>query len=390
MEDLQERLAALEVELDKCKKEKHTSVTKVLQSAQKLRKYSGNSCVKTWIADANRYISFQDLADRNAADFIVNHLEGAAREEIRYCLDESKCTVKEVFDALRNAFREKVTVNEALDLFAARKQQDKESLRDYSYSLMSLLERAVAIDPMCVVSKDLCLRDRFVENVRDHHLRKYLKSQVRARKDMKFQDVRDEAIQWAEEDTVRCESGIKMKKKVELKMNTVSGMPEDTRIDAFKVSENSSVFDSKLEALVEVQKRQQELLEKQQKMILDLVQKCSTSGMQENKKADIGPCFFCNRPGHIKKNCFKYKRSLQKDAVAPTQNNTSLLPQSNFSLPQGAAGYSPLVQQSHMWQPAQMGYMNPQQVSYNPFVTSQWSPDGVNPGPTQQTGDKSN
>jgi hypothetical protein len=327
MDELKDRVNALEEELDKCRKEKHTSVTKVLQSAQKLRKYSGDTCVKTWIADANRYISFQDLADRNAADFIVNHLEGAARDEIRYCLDESKCTVKEVFDALRDAFREKVTVNEALDLFAARKQQDKESLRDYSYALMSLLERAIAINPKCVVSKDTYLRDRFVENVRDHYLRKYLKSQLRARKDMKFQDVRDEAIQWAEEDTGIRETETKLKKKVDLKMNSV--MTEDSRVNALTISKNNAVMESKLEMLVDVQRQQQELLEKQQKMILELMQKRNTSEKEENKKADIGPCFFCNRPGHIKKNCFKYKRSLQKDAGAPTQWNTCSQPQGN-------------------------------------------------------------
>ena len=129
--ELQRKFDALEKDDNEFKaKPAGPAVTKVLQSKQKLRKFSGGMSdpVKDWIADARRFITLQELKDRNAEDFILNHLEGDARNEIRYSLDETECTADELFTELFDAFKERLTSNEALDKFIARKQGDGESL----------------------------------------------------------------------------------------------------------------------------------------------------------------------------------------------------------------------------------------------------------------------
>jgi len=62
-----------------------TPVTVVVQRERRLRSFSGSGAdpVNDWIEDARAMISAQGLTAREVADYLVSHLEGPARREIR-------------------------------------------------------------------------------------------------------------------------------------------------------------------------------------------------------------------------------------------------------------------------------------------------------------------
>ena len=65
---------------------------------------------------------------------------------------------------------------------------------------MSQLDRALERKANCVADQDVALRDRFKQKVKDRTLRKYLKQLVRKDPTLTFKDLREEAIQYSEED----------------------------------------------------------------------------------------------------------------------------------------------------------------------------------------------
>ena len=145
-----------QLKIDITKNKDKTVVTKVVQSSQKLRKFSGDTReAKDWVAEAKRSVTLQGLEDRHAVSFVLSHLEGDARNEMKYSLNEDTCGVDDVYEGVLGAFTELVTANEALDDFYSRKQEDGESIRDFSYAMMTFFDRAVTMDSGCVANKDL-------------------------------------------------------------------------------------------------------------------------------------------------------------------------------------------------------------------------------------------
>ncbi|KAI2665183.1 Branchpoint-bridging protein [Labeo rohita] len=98
--------------------------------------------------------------------------EGEAREEIRY---------------------------RYIEAFFSRKQQEGETLLEFSLALLSLLERVKQRAPGGLLNTDILLRDQFVEYVVDNSLRRELKQLVRRQPTIGFLEVRGEAIRWERE-----------------------------------------------------------------------------------------------------------------------------------------------------------------------------------------------
>ena len=103
-------------------------------------------------------------------DFLLYHSEGAAKEELRLRPDEEN-TPDTVFQILRSSFGEGLTSTQAMRKFFERRQKEKESIQDYSLSLMVLLSRVERLNPDAVIEKDRLLRDQFLENLYDRQLR---------------------------------------------------------------------------------------------------------------------------------------------------------------------------------------------------------------------------
>lgn len=79
--------------------------------------------------------------------------------------------------------------------FFSRKQQDGETLQEFSHALMRLMEKVVQRFPHGSISRDckeVLLRDQFIEHVFDCSLRRELKQFVRGHPTATLIDVRTE------------------------------------------------------------------------------------------------------------------------------------------------------------------------------------------------------
>lgn len=86
--------------------------------------------------------------------------------------------------------------------FFSRRQQEGETLLEFSLALLSLLEKVKNQAPHAIPNADIVLRDQFVECVGDSALRRELKQFVRRQPTATLLEVRGEAIRWEREGTL--------------------------------------------------------------------------------------------------------------------------------------------------------------------------------------------
>ena len=176
-------------------------ITVRVPKEKKLRKFVGardDHLLEEWITDAERAISGQSEAD--AVDFLIYHLDGAAKDEVKLRPAEKREDPAAVFKILRESFCEGLTGTQALRKFFERKQKDRETVGDFSHALLVLLARVEWLDEAAVSGKDKLLRDQSLENVRDSQLRRDMKRWVRDHPTKTFQEIRDEVQRWIDED----------------------------------------------------------------------------------------------------------------------------------------------------------------------------------------------
>ena len=140
------------------------------------------------------------MTDNEQCDFITSHLEGEARREIRYRPTEELTTPSRLIGVLLDVFGEKRSVSQLQELFYLRKQTEGESIRRYSGSLQELMEALLRKDAHAVNQPDRVLAEHFAEGLRDRVLRREVKQQLRRTPGRLFVEVREEAIQWSEEE----------------------------------------------------------------------------------------------------------------------------------------------------------------------------------------------
>ena len=100
--DLEEKLALL----------KGASKTKIVYAPHKLPKYSGDRAgLDDWINDATAAVLAQSLDGKEAANFVMAHLENEAKNEVKYS-SQNKATADEIFSILKDSFGEKKTDTE--------------------------------------------------------------------------------------------------------------------------------------------------------------------------------------------------------------------------------------------------------------------------------------
>lgn len=168
---------------------------------RKCPKFSGKSGIgiNEWIEEAQACIRARHLSVSDQAFFLFDHLEGDAREEIRYRADVERGDPEKIFLALREVFgcsQSHVALQEA---FFSRRQLEGEGLLEFSLALMALMEKVKQRFPGAILNAPVLLRDQFVEHVSDNALRRELKQLVRRQPNTTLLEARSEAIRWEQE-----------------------------------------------------------------------------------------------------------------------------------------------------------------------------------------------
>lgn len=152
-----------------------------------------------WLEQVQACMRARHLSASDQAFFLFDHLEGEAREEIKYRSDVEREDPDKIISVLQELYgcsKSYVALQEA---FFSRRQQEGETLQEFSLALMSLMASVKARAPDGMVNADVLLRDQFVEHVLDGALRRELKQLVRRQPTITLLDVRGEAIRWERE-----------------------------------------------------------------------------------------------------------------------------------------------------------------------------------------------
>lgn len=152
-----------------------------------------------WLEEVRACMRARHLSASDQAFFLFDHLEGEAREEIKYRPGDEREDPDKVISVLRELYgcsKSYVALQEA---FFSRRQQEGETLHEFSLALMSLMASVKERAPSGMINAEVLLRDQFVEYVLDGALRRELKQLVRRQPTATLLDVRGEAIRWERE-----------------------------------------------------------------------------------------------------------------------------------------------------------------------------------------------
>ena len=151
--------------------------------------------VTEWVKDMRRMTS--DLSAAEGVQFILDHLEGAARDEIRLCPAADRDTPKKILDRVIKTLCPQDTPSSRWGEFYARVQRGGESIQDFSLQLMKLLKRVVLVSSAdSIKDQDAVLCERFAAGLADPTLRREVRRVVQENLDMKFAELRSKVISW--------------------------------------------------------------------------------------------------------------------------------------------------------------------------------------------------
>lgn len=180
------------------------------------------------------------------------------------------------------------------EAFFCRKQEEGETLQEFSLALMNLMDKVKQQAPGNMSNADELLRDQFIEHVRDGSLRRDLKQYVRRNPGAKLLEVRGEAIRWELEGLpagMRSRSN-SVPSAFGLQYAIQGGQPRGVNPTWTEVSE-----------MKELLKKQQEQLNLLTQSIALLQNAQTSQGRGRSPRRGPFVCNRCQQPGHIARDC---------------------------------------------------------------------------------------
>ena len=233
-----------------------------MPTTSKLAKFNGtNRDVKDWIEDAQGMI--RTLKDNEKRDFVIRHLEGDARKEVKLAPKSDTIHVQDIFQILQEAFGEIRSAAKIKKLLYERVQRPNESVREFSRSLLEFADKLKDSEE----TKNTMLREVLCENIRDLGVKRELKRTLIGQPNMSFPELRSLAIKL-------------------LDTEAVTGKCSEVQVDSFEgecCGASATVPDNQLKATLD-------LIVKQQSQLIDLLthkfQPPSTSPFSPSRVAD--------------------------------------------------------------------------------------------------------
>ena len=251
-----------------------------------------------WEEEARACMRARHLTTLDQAFFLYDHLEGEAKDEIKYRPREEKEDPEKIIEILQELYGCSQSYIALQENFFSRRQQEGETLQEFSLALMSLMEKVIKSAPNGMPNSDVLLRDQFIEYVNDSALRRELKQLVRRHPICTLLDVRAEAIRWEREGMP---GGVRGRS---YSVPSVCGL----QCGAQGVLQSRSDNSRELAELKDILKKQQEQLDLLTQSLARLQNPQPKSRFSRN-----GPviCNRCQKPGHFARDC-------DGDRVLPT------------------------------------------------------------------------
>lgn len=268
--------------------------------------------VGEWVEEAQACMRARHLAPVDQAFFLYDHLEGEARDEIKFRPSVERGDPAKIISILQELYGLTESYVALQEAFFSRRQQEGESLQEFSLALMSLMERVKQKAPGGMLNAEILLRDQFVEYVLDGSLRRELKQYVRQHPGSTLLVVRGEAIRWVQEGSPASVRGRSNSVPSAFGLQyTMHGVPK----------REANPARNEFGEMKELLKRQQEQL--------DLLTR-SISHLQTVQQRDCSPrrgpirCRRCQQLGHIARDCDGPRVPRRQQAAAPTPRHLGL------------------------------------------------------------------
>lgn len=152
--------------------------------------------VEDWVEEARRSLASRHMTSKEQASFLYDLLDGEAKREVKFSSREERENPDSILAILQENFGCSKSYVVLQKQFFQRRQQEGESIRQYSHALAELMELLKSRDPRGVSNPDLVLRDQFIENVREDLLHRELFRSVQQTPRLTFREVRNEALKW--------------------------------------------------------------------------------------------------------------------------------------------------------------------------------------------------
>ena len=247
--------------------------------------------LEEWVDEVQACMRARHLSTVDRAFFLFDHLEGEARDEIKYRSTVERSDPVKIIAVLRELYGCTDSYVAMQEAFFSRRQQEGETLQEFSLALMRLMASIKRQAPSEMPNAEVLMRDQFVEYVIDGSLRRELKQLVRGQPAVSLLEVRAEAIRWEREGLPGGARGRSHSVPLVLGLQYgVQGVPPE-------VSPSST---SELQEVKEMLKLQQEQLNRLTESLSQL-----QNNSQRNHPPYYGPviCKRCNQPGHLAREC---------------------------------------------------------------------------------------
>ncbi len=149
--------------------------------------------VDEWIDDVRRHLAASRFCTQEKVEFILQHLGGAAKCEVKFRTDSQKATPESILGMIQTVFGDPESVSTLQEAFWRRNQKPNESILDYSLELLKLHRSILKKDKH--FGGNSMLKGKFTEGVREDFLRRELRSINAQYPDLEFWELRDRAIQ---------------------------------------------------------------------------------------------------------------------------------------------------------------------------------------------------
>ena len=167
---------------------------------KKLKVFRGEGAdreeVEEFIEGVKLHIEGRNWTPEEEGRFVLSHLEGEARREVRTCGVQWR-TAGDLFRILRAAFGEDRTIPALFSAFAERRQGVREGIRTYFNDVYDRFQKVVKKQEEMGRTKtsEEVLVDYLLDGLRDRNLAVELKRQLSGR-NLLFSQLREIAIDW--------------------------------------------------------------------------------------------------------------------------------------------------------------------------------------------------
>lgn len=188
-----------------------------IKSERKIPKLAGRPVKDTdpevddWIYDMKEHLSTIPT-DVGKVEFVLDHLIGGAKTEVRLRPQEMKQTADNILQIIEDTYKSQDTLAQMKHKFYERVQKENESLESYSLTLMKMLRSISRKEGGELPNREKILTEKFVDGVQDPQLKRELRKYSLENPKLPFIEFRARILMWVDDQQPKVEKTVAVKK----------------------------------------------------------------------------------------------------------------------------------------------------------------------------------